>query len=424
MAKTAIIGTVGDSIDPLINHINKDNPDLVCFIYTERTEKQISIIKEKIAAGEFMEIFLDNPNSVDDTFSKSLNVINDLLRQGYDVIGNFTPGTKPMSVGLAMACVEKNCDYEYGYGDRDKETGMSTVYKENVSQENPYEKYAINQFKRGRWFFNKYQFLASYENFKSAFDELDDENLKARSDVLIKIVEFYDDWDKFNDENLKSNLESILDEIKYNPSLDYYFKSEIPDFYNQMMKNLEFLNKKDNLMMYLPDLLNNAQRRIEEGKYDDAVARLYRAMELIGQLQLLKYRIVDEKTFSENKSFRIDVGKLKTKKAYNKISAKFNTQNDYIDRLDLTKDYEMLDLLSGDKKHDLDKSTQKLLDFYHKIRPRVSLRNKSILAHGLRPLNEKDALTIYRLILKQSKLLCQNIEKEMETAKFPLFKEE
>lgn len=38
----------------------------------------------------------------------------------------------------------------------------------------------------------------------------------------------------------------------------------------------------------LADLLVNAERRATEGKYDDAVARLYRAVELIAQLLLSK----------------------------------------------------------------------------------------------------------------------------------------
>ena len=424
MQKTAIIATVGDSCNPLIEHINNVHPDLVCFLYTSRTEKNISYIMGKINPIEHMDIFLDNPNNVDDTFSKSLQTINDLLKKDYRVIGNFTPGTKPMSVGLAMACVEKKCSYEYGYGKRDEKTGISTKFKENVSQENPYEKYAINQFKRGRWFFNKYQFLASNENFMYASTIVDDESLRSRSKLLSKIVEFYDTWDKFNDENLKGELEDILADIENDVSLNMYFKSEISDFYAQMNNNLKFLLKKDNPMLYLPDLLNNASRRIEEGKYDDAVARLYRALELVAQLQLLKYRIVDEETFIDRKTFQVDVKKLKSKKSFEKISARFNTRKDYLGRLDLTKDYLLLDLLSQDKKHDLNDSSQELVKSFRNIRSYVEIRNRSILAHGLKPLNEGDARRIFKLILKHSKILYKNIENEMEMAKFPLFEEE
>ena len=41
--------------------------------------------------------------------------------------------------------------------------------------------------------------------------------------------------------------------------------------------------RKESLVV---DLLNNASRRAEEGKYDDAVARLYRCIELIAQIKL------------------------------------------------------------------------------------------------------------------------------------------
>lgn len=422
--KKAIICTVGDSYDPLVNHINNLKPDLVYFLYTEKTKDNIQLIVNQTGINNIHKGFLEDAKSVDETFFKSLNIINELLKKGYAVCGNFTPGTKPMSVGLAMACVEKGCDYEYGDGERDEKTGMSIAYRENILQDNPYEKYAINEFKRGRWFFNKYQFLASLENFKHASEILDDNDLKARSDIFVEIVDFYETWDKFNDKNLKKDLETILGEINSSDYLHKYFTEEYPEFYMQMNRNLEFLTKKDNPMCYLPDLLNNAKRRICEGKYDDAVARLYRALELIAQLQLFRYRIVDEETFMNNKRFRVDVNKLKKKKSFSKISLRFNTRKDYLDRLDLTKDYDLLDLLSQDSNYDLDKSSQSLVKSFRNIYPRVELRNKSILAHGLNPLSEKDALVIYGLVKNHSKKLCPNMEKEMEISKFPLFKEE
>ena len=422
--KTALICTVGDSYDPIVKHIINLKPDLVYFLFTEKTGKNIELIVNQTDIKCFDKEILNFPNNIDETFSKSLNIISNLLRKNYKVIGNFTAGTKPMSAGLAMACVERRCGYEYGDGERDEKTGMSISFKENIIQDNPYEKYAINEFKRGRWFFNKYQFLASLENFKHASEILDGGNLKTRSDMLVKIVSFYESWDKFNDKNLKNDLKEILNQINDTNELYEYLTLEFPDFYNQMNRNLEFLDKKDNPMCYLPDLLNNAKRRICEGKYDDAVARLYRTLELVAQLQLFKYHIVDEKTFREEKRFQIDVDKLKKKKSYEKISAKFNTRYDYLDRLDLTKDYLLLELLSEDSSYDLDKSSQYLVKSFKNIRSRVELRNKSILAHGLKPLNERDALDIYKIIKKHSKKVCSNLEKEMEISKFPLFKEE
>ncbi len=430
MARLAFIGTVGDSNQPLVEHINEINPDSVSFIYTKRTGNYVPEIIEKCNIKNYSCIFLDNHQDIDEAFSKSLKEINNLLKEGYDVVGNFTPGTKTMSAGLAMACIEKNCEYRYGYGERD-EKGQSTSFKENISQENPYEKRAINEFKRARNFFDKYQFPASLENFTIASSKLEDSHLKQRAEIFIKIVSFYDTWDKFNDESLALSLRNILSEIKYNSSLHDYFIDEFPNFYKQMKNNLFFLNKKDNSMYYLPDLLNNAQRRISEGKYDDAVARLYRALELIGQLQLSKFRIVDEETLNNEKIFQIDKNKLK--KFPKNIIAEIDNLNlrgwknqnePYLKSIDLTKNYKLLNVISHQKRNELEESSQELYKFYNRINSHVKIRNKSILAHGLKPLSKKDAEKIYKLLLKHAKIICPNIEKEMEIAEFPLFSEE
>lgn len=73
--------------------------------------------------------------------------------------------------------------------------------------------------------------------------------------------------------------------------------------------------------LILVSLLNNARRRYEEHKYDDAIARLYRSLELIAQIQLktkyglnssniniysLKSRDVDENYIESLKSSRAD----------------------------------------------------------------------------------------------------------------------
>ena len=79
---------------------------------------------------------------------------------------------------------------------------------------------------------------------------------------------------------LNTVLEEILKDIKSDEASLNYFKNEIPNFYKQMKNNKLFLDRKlsssediyKNIPYYLPDLLNNAERRIKEGKYDDAIS--------------------------------------------------------------------------------------------------------------------------------------------------------
>ena len=194
------------------------------------------------------------------------------------------------------------------------------------------------------------------------------------------------------------------------------------------------LNKKlsgktsDKISYYLPDLLNNAQRRIDEGKYDDAVARLYRAMELISQIRLNQYNFMDKTLLNADKTFQIDKNKLKKKLSKSSL-AEIDNWNptgwkyDNVTLLDFDSgnNYKLLNIVSNESKYDLSPSTKKLVSNYYKINSKVQLRNKSVLAHGLRPLKKNEADNLFKLVLNHSKKLCEDIEKEMEKAKFPLF---
>ena len=446
MSKTALILTIGQATEPSIKRINQLKPDFVYFIHSTKSKENALFIIEETGIKNYKFKLLDDHESVDDSFIKSLECINE-LKNKYTVIGDFTVGTKPMVAGLVMACIDQDCQYVYlGESDEDsRHDGMGPVKsgkEKTKNQENPYENYAINEFRSGREFFDKCQFIAANENFTNAELKLKFSDLKQRSKIFVKIVRFYDAWDKFNDymEGIALNefLEKIiLNKIKSDENLKEYFENEIPHFYKQMKNNKRFLDKKitnkpsNSINYYLPDLLNNAERRIKEGKYDDAVARLYRAMELISQIRLNQYNVLDKSKIDDDKTFFIDKEKLK-KKASKEILAEIDNwnpngwKNSNISLLDFDsgKNYKLLNLLTKDKKYDLTDSTCKLVSNYYKINNRVQKRNTSILAHGLKPLNNRETNNLYKLVLNHSKKLCSDIEKEMELAKFPNFEGE
>ena len=443
LKKTALILTIGQATEPSIKRINQLKPNLVYFIHSIKSKENALFIIEETGIKNYKFKLLDDHESVDDSFVKSLECINELENE-FNIIGDFTVGTKPMVAGLVMACIDKNCNYVYlGETDEDsRHDGMGPVksgQEKTKNQENPYENYAINEFRSGREFFDKYQFIAANENFTNAELKLKYSDLKERSKIFVKIVRFYDAWDKFND-NLddiainKYLQDVILNKINSKDSLKDYFENEIPDFYEQMKKNKIFLDKKispktsKSIDYYLPDLLNNAKRRICEGKYDDAVARLYRAMELISQIRLNHYNVLDKSKIDKNKTFFVDKEKLKKRLSKSNL-AEVDTinikgwKNDNVDLLELDsgKNYKLLKTFAKESKYDFTESTDKLVKNYYKINSQVQKRNKSILAHGLRPLNKKETEKLFKLVLNHSKKLCPKIEKEMEIAKFPQF---
>ena len=443
MYKTALILTIGQATEPSIKRINQLNPDLVYFIHSIKSKENALFIIEETGIENYKFKLLDDHESVDDSFVKSLECINELESE-YEIVGDFTVGTKPMVAGLVMACIDKNCDYVYlgESGDDSRHDGMGPVksgQEKTKNQENPYENYAINEFRSGKEFFDKYQFTAANENFTNAELKLKYSDLKERSKIFIKIVRFYDAWDKFNDNlddiALNKYLQNIiLNKINSRNSLKDYFENEIPDFFGQMKKNKQFLDKKisskpsNSIEYYLPDLLNNANRRISEGKYDDAVARLYRAIELISQIRLNQYNVLDKSKIDENKTFFVDKEKLKKRLSKANLAEVDNIRingwkksNINLLELDSGKNYKLLKVFSNESKYDFTESTDKLVKNYYKIKSQVQKRNKSILAHGLRPLNKNETEKLFKLVLNHSKKLNPEIEKEMALAKFPQF---
>ena len=455
--KVALILTIGLATEPSIRRINTLKPDLVYFIHSKKSKENALFIIEETGISNYLFKELEDHESVDDTFVKSLECISELKEQDYEVIGDFTVGTKPMVAGLVMACVEEKCEYKYlGESDENsRENGMGPVkdgQSQNKDQDNPYETYAINEFKRAREFFDKYQFLAARENFIQAESKLKYSDLKERSRLFVKIVDFYESWDKFNDEirikNEFDNFESIklndflkteiLDEIESNENLLKYFKEEIPVFYKQLKRNKLFLDKKIgseedisiNILYYLPDLLTNADRRIKEGKYDDAVARLYRIIELIAQLRLSQMKLIDIDILNDKKSFQVLKDSVEKRANSEEIAelterniAKFRNHNNLL-KVDLSSSYNLLDILSRNRSDDFSDTTKILYKNFKTVRNAFLIRNTSILAHGLKPINEANAKQLYNLTLKHALIYSENVEKNMQFSKFPLFSDD
>ena len=451
-----LVLSVGGTAEPLTFSINEFKPDLVCFLHTSKTLETCEIVLNETNFNREKVIYLEIPDSenLDDSFVKSKELFETLKDEKYDVRVDFTGGTKPMVSGIVLAVIEGNYDnFRLNYvGEKDSvsrtKNGVGVVKdggELNKLQINPYKKYAIKEFKRGRIFFNSHQFVAARKNFEEAKDKLDDENLMKLAEIYERIVIFYDYWDKFNnkidDDYLNDYLRDILIDIKNDDYIFNHFQNEYPSFYKQLKRNYSFLNLKiskekkemdKKIAYYLPDLLNNAQRRIDEGKYDDAVARLYRCIELVAQLSLHKYGCIDKHNLRVNKSFFINKTSLLTKinphqitliDEWNSKLLKTGRNRRKTFDLDSSKSYKLLNILTQGDEHKFNKKATKIYKNYKdEVKGEIKVRNSSILAHGLNPIDGDLANDLYDLVLGHSNIL-YNTSKYIEFSKFPEFKE-
>ena len=156
----------------------------------------------------------------------------------------------------------------------------------------------------------------------------------------------------------------------------------------------------------LASLINNSIRRAEEYKYDDAIARLYRAFELIAQIRLSSYRLnssdIDTDILLENNVSQEFIDGLEKTRDEGKI------------RIGLIKDFELLDALDDD-----------LGKYFAENRNRINnltkKRNNSILAHGLESLDKEDFEEFEEVVESLARKLDKDMGKFLNQTRFAKF---
>ncbi len=200
-----------------------------------------------------------------------------------------------MSLSLALASIRHGFTYSYIGGKERTKDGLGIVVdgKEEVYESiNPWDFLAVYEKERISTLFNNYQFKAA----KELSDYVCNKTTKYKT--LYKkiglIIESFYKWDLFrHSDALKMFIRADVDSLQYE-----YDDRWIKDFTKEVLKAIERLKEliKDAgkpTMSMICDLFSNAERRFQEGKIDDAILRLYRAVEMIAQMRLLEGYEID-----------------------------------------------------------------------------------------------------------------------------------
>ncbi|MGB9692629.1 MAG: TIGR02710 family CRISPR-associated CARF protein, partial [Candidatus Sumerlaeaceae bacterium] len=210
--------------------------------------------------------------------------------------------------------------------------------------------------------------------FQSASDLLGriDASLLSAYDVTVlnslrKIAEAYNAWDTFNPAHfvaVMSDLPSSVDACK-----KFMVDSGTLGLLAQLASDLSQENYSP---LIFADMVNNAVRRMLEGKYDDAVARLYRALEMLAQCVLRRYGINTD-----------DVDTRKIPPRYRVNFEALRSMDDGMVRIGMRKAYELLAILEAP----LGLRFQSMKE----LLPLLQSRSKSILAHGTSRIAKSDS---------------------------------
>ncbi|MCD6412646.1 MAG: hypothetical protein J7L54_00660, partial [Elusimicrobia bacterium] len=111
--KKALVLTVGGSDKPLVISIKTWKPDFICFVCSDRTQKMIdgegkvccdrygkpvrqSIKNQSNYSGDYEKIIV-NPDDFNEIYRKILEKIRQLKKENFEILADFTGGSKTMS---------------------------------------------------------------------------------------------------------------------------------------------------------------------------------------------------------------------------------------------------------------------------------------------------------------------------------------
>lgn len=378
MISTLLALTVGGSCAPVVTAIRDYAPDFVVFIVStgssgsrsmvdgqgkpcsaeDRTPLPNILEQTGLPDDKYAFIELDDPDTLHLCYQK----IHDGLskhtteRADWRKIADYTGGTKTMTAALILAALQLGWELSVVRGDR---TDLLKVRDgtEMASLVNTWEVRARQQLELAETLFNQYAYSSAEklaENLVRAAP-LSPE-LQREIQRFVTLSRGFDAWDRFDHARAAQILAPYQAEI-------------VPHW-----KFLKILTGQSKGTGYEPvfDLIRNAERRAARGRYDDAVARLYRALEMLAQI-----RLKQREPSLDSSDLKLDLLPENVRQAYANRQGKI--------KLGLLEDYDLLNAL-GDP---LGKS---FASERGKILATIEKRNASILAHGTQPCDE----TIYR----------------------------
>lgn len=291
-----IIFTTGLSPEPLILTITALQPDQVFFLCTKESEKCLdSIVGDcSLLPSQYGKAVIERSDGLD-VYKKIREQWEEWKNNGItDIAVDITGGTKPMVSGSAIAGAILNVDLLYVVSNFGWLPGKSEPGSERITKiENPYEVFGDLEERYAIELFNSHNYAICSDYFGRLKGLARD---PRRFEVKQLLAQGYGAWDTFDFERSYSKLKGSLRESK---RFGFSYDGEIEQ-HLEILKILKKNTKKDLFELLqdeefsehlMVDLYCNAERRQEQGRYDDAIIRLYRVVELIAQHRLAKMEI-------------------------------------------------------------------------------------------------------------------------------------
>ncbi len=295
MTVDAIITTVGGPSAPIIEMIEHFQPDYVGFIVSAGESGSVYQLKRPDGApGEILkqtedldfrfDVFpIDNAEALNASFITALRAIQ-RVRHDFEperVLIGYSCGTTPMRTALVLAAMED--DFRFADLNDGTQQPSEYDYDEVHLQSTPQLASGLNALRRALAFFNRHSYSDALRIVEDAGAKI--EGYGPLADIvanLENLCKAYARWDAF-DYRAAHRLLANCRVANFNTSTRDLIE-ENRDYLDALLEHSNQLETISQELLW--DLYANAMRRASEGRYDDAMARLYRALEAFAQYRL------------------------------------------------------------------------------------------------------------------------------------------
>ena len=299
---------------------------------------------------------------------------------------DITGGTKVMSAALALAAVEYCNDFTYIGGDaRDLDTGRVLDGSEEVIESaNPWNTYAVRDLDRANELLGEGQADTASAVLKAAAKRCDGSR-KIRLKAFAALASALGRSDRFDFGEAarifnpqRTVLQLSLGDQLFGKLIDLCRHWEA-------LRDEVKEEKKTPGRATLLELFANADRRAGQGRYDDAVGRLYRAVELRAQ-QLVKQAFGSEL----GKPSLDDFPSARREEVRAELGEPGSADGRY--ELSLRQLFRALEFSD-------DAELRAQAGSYESVRRQLQDRNSSLLAHGVKPVAEPSFRSLRQVAL-------------------------
>ena len=419
-----LIATVGGKPGPVVASIKHWKPGKVLFIPSPGTKQTVEEIhkllenhKHKPREAECDQIEVsdpeDFPRCVEEMHRKLEEEVPKWHGRGgdYECVADFTGGTKCMAAALTMVVRPwPAVRFSYVGGIREGEAGIVVSGKEHVVRTaNPWDALGYQAIEDAVAAFDRHDFTWGAGRLCRALHNVEDPCRKAELSALKQLIEAYDRWDRseykkalgqFKECAKRVNdLAAALPNTKRTKDEHGELQAHIREAIERLEPLKQGLNRPTHAL--LVDLIANADRCRDAKHHVDAVARLYRAVELAAQLRLCE-------------QYGIETGKVPLDKLPKTMRDRLNPQarEDGTLKLGLQDAYEIL-------RHEKDPLGQLFVElgWHDRKKSPLSERNQSIAGHGFQPVSKETSDTLWEGTLRLAEL------SDEEVYRFPMLGE-